>query len=121
MKKSLVMMAGAATLVLSSQTFAASDMDIWVGSKIYDRAFGRGCATCHDIATNPNLIKNIKDGSLSYDRFKATVINGKNAMPKAGAAMDTVGKKKGYTGDKAIKAVFDYLKAGGGKIKKPKI
>ena len=59
MKKSLVMMAGVATLVLSSQTFAASDMDLWVGSKIYDRAFGRGCATCHDIATNPNLIKNL--------------------------------------------------------------
>lgn len=120
MKKSLAIMAGAATLVLSSQTFAASDMDLWVGSKIYDRAFGRGCATCHDIATNPNLIKNIKDGSLSFSQFKATVINGKNAMPKAGAAMDTVGKKKGYTGDKAIKAVYDYLSAGGGKIKKPK-
>jgi len=120
MKKSLMMLTGAASLVLSSQTFAASDMDIWVGSKIYDRAFGRGCATCHDIATNPNLIKNIKDGSLNYDRFKATVTNGKGAMPKAGAAIDTVGKKKGYTGEKAIKAVFEYLKAGGGKIKKPK-
>ena len=69
---------------------------------------------------SPNLIKNIKDGSLNYDRFKATVTNGKGAMPKAGAAIDTVGKKKGYTGEKAIKAVFEYLKAGGGKIKKPK-
>jgi hypothetical protein len=33
MKKSLAIMAGAVTLVLSSQTFAASDMDLWVGSK----------------------------------------------------------------------------------------
>ena len=129
MKKSLVILASAAALALSGQVFAAAaevSEEIWVGGKIYDRAFGRGCGACHDISTNPQLIANIKDGSLTKAKFVEIVSNGKNGMPKAGDAIDKVGKKKGYSGDKGINAIWAYLKgrADGsvpaGKLKKAK-
>jgi hypothetical protein len=40
-------------------------------------------------------------------------------MHKADAAIDAVDRGTSYTGDTAIRAVYEYLKAGGGKIKIP--
>lgn len=86
------------------------DMKTWVGMKIYDRAFGRGCGTCHDVAPNPNLFEVVK--KLSMGEFATVLKNGKNAMPKAVDAILAVGpvKKAGYSEDEAIEAVYNYLK-----------
>ena len=129
MKKSLGIIAGVALLALSGQTFAASNEvseEIWVGSKIYDRAFGRGCGACHDISSNPNLKESVKN--LSKDEFIEVLKNGRNGMPKAGAAIAAVGpvKKAGYSEEQAFDAVYAYVKglADGsvpeGKVKKAK-
>lgn len=86
------------------------DMKTWVGMKIYDRAFGRGCGTCHDVSPNPNLFEVVK--KLSKDEFGNVLKNGKNAMPKAVDAILAVGpaKKAGYGEAEAIEAVYNYLK-----------
>ncbi len=86
------------------------DMKTWVGMKIYDRAFGRGCGTCHDVSPNPNLFESVK--KLSVDDFGTVLKNGKNAMPKAVDAILAVGpaKKAGYDEAQAIEAVYNYLK-----------
>ncbi|MEE9412314.1 MAG: cytochrome c [Methylococcales bacterium] len=102
------------------------DMKTWVGLKIYDRAFGRGCATCHDVSPNPNLLESVK--KLSQDEFGTILKNGKNAMPKAVDAILEVGpaKKAGYDEAEAIEAVYNYLKCRSdgtipaGKLKKMK-
>ncbi len=130
MKKSFGLVAGAALIALSSQAFAAAEVSekIWVGKKIYDRAFGRGCGACHDISSNPQLIDLIKKGELPKDRFASVIKEGKNGMPKASAAIMAVGpvKKANYTEDQAIDAVYSYLKGLGdgsvpaGKLKKKK-
>ena len=86
------------------------DMKTWVGMKIYDRAFGRGCGTCHDVSPNPNLFESVK--KLSLDDFGSVLKNGKNAMPAAGDAILEVGpvKKAGYDETQAIEALYNYLK-----------
>ncbi len=86
------------------------DMKTWVGMKIYDRAFGRGCGTCHDVSPNPNLFESVK--KLSQDDFGSVLKNGKNAMPKAVDAILDVGpaKKAGYDETQAIEALYNYLK-----------
>lgn len=110
MKKSFALLAGAALLALSGQVAANESEEI--GAKIYERAFGRGCGACHDIKTNPQLKELIKAGKLPKDQFAAVIKNGKNGMPKAGAAIMEVGpvKKAGITEDQAIDAVYEYLK-----------
>jgi mono/diheme cytochrome c family protein len=129
MKKALVLAAGAALLALSGQIFAASNEvseDIWIGGKIYDRTFGRGCGTCHDVKPNPDLFESVK--KLSKDEFIGVLKNGRNGMPKAGAAIMQVGpvKKAGYTEDQAMDAVYAYIKGRSdgsipaGKLKKAK-
>ncbi len=109
MKKTLGIIAGVALIALSGQALADAETD--VGKKIYDRAFGRGCGSCHDIASNPQLAKLIKEGKLDLASFSSTVKSGKNGMPKAVAAIMSVGpvKKAGYTEDQAIAAVYKYL------------
>ncbi|MEE9354818.1 MAG: cytochrome c [Methylococcaceae bacterium] len=123
-------MIGAITLgiALSSQiTTVQAEVteEIWVGSKIYGRAFGRGCGTCHDISSNPNLMESIK--KLSKDEFVTVMKEGRKGMPKAVEALLAVGpvKKAGYSEDQAIDAIYNYLKgrADGSvpeKVKKPK-
>ncbi len=129
MKKSFGVIAGAALLALSSQAFSAGNEvpeKIWVGGKVYDRAFGRGCGACHDISSNPNLFISVKE--LSKDEFINVLKNGRNGMPKAVDAIMAVGpvKKAGYSEDEALEAVYDYIKgrADGsvpeGKLKKAK-
>ena len=109
MKKLLLAVSTVALLGLSVQ--ASASEDIKVGKKIYDRAFGRGCGACHDIASNPQLIALIKSGDLTKDSFATTLKEGKNGMPKAMDAIMAVGpvKKAGYTEDQAIDAVWNFL------------
>jgi len=109
MKKTLGAIAGIALIALSGQALAADEMK--VGKKIYDRAFGRGCGSCHDIASNPQLSALIKAGKLDLATFSKTIKEGKNGMPKAVAAILAVGpvKKAGYDEDQAIAAVYKYL------------
>jgi hypothetical protein len=85
------------------------DEATWIGSKIYDRTFGRGCGTCHDVSPNPNLLESVK--KLSKDEFANVLKNGRNAMPKAVAAIQDVGpvKKAKLSDDQAIEAIWLYL------------
>jgi mono/diheme cytochrome c family protein len=86
------------------------DETTWVGMKIYERAFGRGCGTCHDVSPNPNLLEAV--GRLSKEEFSNVLKNGKNAMPKAVDAILAVGpaKKAGFDEAKALDAIYNYLK-----------
>jgi len=113
MRKSLSIAASAALIAISGQAFAASNVvpeDIWVGGKIYDRAFGRGCGACHDISSNPNLLESVN--TLTKEEFITVLKNGRNGMPKAGDAIMAVGpvKKAGYSEDQAFDAIYNYLK-----------
>ncbi|WP_150050028.1 MULTISPECIES: c-type cytochrome [Methylomonas] len=109
MKKSFGLLAGAILIAISSQVAAGEAEE--VGAKIYERAFGRGCGACHDIASNPQLKELIKAGKLPKDQFATVLKNGKNGMPKAMEAIMAVGpvKKAGYTEDQAIDAVYSFL------------
>lgn len=129
MKNTFGIVTSVALLALSSQAFSAGnevDEKTWIGGKIYDRAFGRGCGACHDIESNPNLFESVK--TLSKADFLDVVKNGRNGMPKAGAAILAVGpvKKAGYSEDEAMDSVYAYIKgrADGsvpaGKLKKAK-
>ncbi len=112
MKKSFIAAAAIALMGLSAPSFAADDAElIKIGGKIYDRAFGRGCGACHDIASNPQLAKLIKAGELDRATFGEVLKNGKNGMPKATEAIMKVGpvKKAGLSEDEAIDAVYKYL------------
>ena len=68
MKKSLGTLAGIVLIALSGSALADEQLEI--GQKIYDRAFGRGCGTCHDIASNPQLSANIKAGTWTEHHLK---------------------------------------------------
>jgi cytochrome c551 len=109
MKTTIGTIAGVVLIALSSAAFADEQTDI--GKKIYDRAFGRGCGTCHDISSNPQLTANIKAGTLTRATFEQVIKNGRNAMPKA---IDEIMKnaavtKAGYTEDMAIDALYKYI------------
>jgi hypothetical protein len=84
--------------------------EIWIGMKIYDRSFGRGCATCHDVAPNPDLFESVK--TITFDEFDTVMRQGRNAMPKASRAILEVSavKTAGYDETQAIQAVYNYLK-----------
>lgn len=98
----------------------------WVGAKIYDRTFGRGCGTCHDVSPNPNLLESVK--KLSQEEFATVLKEGRNGMPKATDAIMKVGpvKKAKMSEDDAIVAIWTYLncraegKVPAGKVKKKK-
>ena len=110
MKKSFGLLAGAVLIALSSQVAANEAEEI--GAKIYERAFGRGCGACHDIASNPQLSALLAAGKLPKEQFAKVIKEGKNGMPKAVQAILDVGpvKKAGYTEDQAIDAIYEYLK-----------
>ncbi|MGZ5049716.1 MAG: c-type cytochrome [Methylobacter sp.] len=109
MKKTLGALAGIALLSLSSQAFADEATDI--GKKIYERAFGRGCGTCHDIASNPQLPALIKSGQLDRAKFEAVLKEGRGGMPKAVAEIMKIPavEKAGYGEDQAVDALYKYL------------
>jgi cytochrome c551 len=111
MKTRIGTLAGIALIALSSSAFA--DESIEIGKKIYDRAFGRGCGTCHDIASNPQLTANIKAGTLTRAGFEEVLKNGRGGMPKA---IDEIMKnaavtKAGYGEDQAVDALWKYLES----------
>ncbi len=87
----------------------AVDETTWIGSKIYERTFGRGCATCHDVSPNPNLLESVK--KLTKDEFATVLKNGRNGMPKAIDAIKEVGpvKKASLSDDQVIEAIWVYL------------
>jgi len=109
MKKTLTTLAGIALIALSGQVFADEATD--VGKKIYDRAFGRGCGTCHDIASNPQLSALIKAGQLDRGQFEKVLQEGKGGMPKAIAEImkNAAVVKAGYGEDQAVDALYKYL------------
>jgi cytochrome c551 len=109
MKKSLGILAGIVLIALSGSAFADEQLEI--GQKIYERAFGRGCGTCHDIASNPQLPALIKAGTLDRAKFEEVLRNGKGGMPKA---IDEIMKNKavqkaGYTEELAVDALYKYI------------
>ena len=109
MKKSLGTIAGVVLIALSGSAFADEQMEI--GQKIYDRAFGRGCGTCHDIASNPQLPALIKAGTLDRAKFEQVLREGKGGMPKA---VDEIMKNKavekaGLTEELAIDYLYKYI------------
>lgn len=110
MKKSLATLAGVMLITLSGAAFADESAD--VGKKIYERAFGRGCGSCHDIKTNPQLSELIKEGKLDRSTFENVLKEGKNGMPKAIAVIMEVKavKDAGYGEDQAVDAIYNYLK-----------
>ncbi len=108
----------ATSLLAGSQAFAADictsegkevDETTFIGSKIYDRTFGRGCGTCHDVSPNPNLLESVK--KLSKEEFATVLTDGRNGMPKAVDAMKAVGpvKKAGLSDEDTINAIWVYL------------
>jgi cytochrome c551 len=109
MRKTLGTLAGVALIALSGSVFADEQTDI--GKKIYDRAFGRGCGTCHDISSNPQLTANIKAGTLDRAKFEEVLTNGRGGMPKAmGEIMKNAAvTKAGYTEEMAIDALYKYI------------
>jgi len=83
--------------------------ELWIGLKIYERAFGRGCGACHDMDTNPDLVK--ASSTLSIEEFTTILENGRDSMPAAiKAIMDvSVVKKAELTEKQAVDALYDYL------------
>jgi cytochrome c551 len=111
MKTTLGTLAGAVLIALSGTAIADEATDI--GKKIYDRAFGRGCGTCHDISSNPQLTANIKAGTLTRAKFEDIIKNGRGGMPKA---IDEIMKnaavtKAGYGESQALDALWKYLES----------
>lgn len=96
-----------------------------LGQNIYQRAFGRGCAICHEMAATPQLTANIKAGTLDRARFETTIREGKGSMPKAIDAIMSVPvapivyspqktvwrtvKSLGYSEAQALDALWAYL------------
>jgi cytochrome c5 len=109
MKKSLATLAGVMLITLSGAAFADEATDI--GQKIYERAFGRGCGSCHDVASNPQLSALIKDGKLDRATFEKVLKEGKGGMPKAIEVIMAIPAvtKAGYGEDQAVDALYKYL------------
>ncbi len=110
MKKSLATLAGVMLITLSGAAFADEATDI--GQKIYERAFGRGCGSCHDDKTKPQLAELIQADKLDRATFEKVLKEGRGSMPKAIEQILEVAavKKAGYGEDQAVDALYGYLK-----------
>ena len=103
-------------LLIAGMIFAgasvAEEPSVEIGEKIYTRAFGRGCGTCHDVQPNPNLFESVN--KLSKEELTKVLVEGRNAMPKAMDQIMALGpvKSAGMTQDQAVDALIAYLKAG---------
>jgi mono/diheme cytochrome c family protein len=109
MKNTIIAATSIALIALCGQAMA--DEQIEIGKKIYERAFGRGCGTCHDIASNPQLTALIKAGQLDRAKFEQVLKEGRGGMPKA---IEEIMKQKavekaGYGEDQAVDALYKYL------------
>lgn len=117
MKKLLFAATGFAFAALSGQALAeagpAPAHHIEIGKKVYERAFGRGCGACHDIASNPQLPKLIDAGKLTKENFAKVLKEGKGGMPKAIDQIMELApvKTANLSQEDAINAVYDYLKS----------
>ena len=110
MKKTLLTLS-VALVAFAGQ--AVADEQAEIGKKIYERAFGRGCGTCHDISSNPQLTVLIKGGQLDRAKFEQVLKEGKGGMPKA---IEEIMKqpavtKAGYGEDQAVDALYKYLES----------
>jgi cytochrome c551 len=122
MKKLSMVVAGIALAVLSTQVSANPEAEKAkqdLGKKIYDRAFGRGCGTCHDIKSNPQLTELINAGKLDDHTFFNVLKDGKGNMPKALDAVKDVAKLADFDESKpevvkaykeAVDGLYEYLK-----------
>lgn len=101
-----------ATGLVAAGASVAAEPSAEIGEKIYTRAFGRGCATCHDVQPNPNLFESVN--KLSKEEFTKVLVEGRNAMPKAMDQIMNLGpvKSAGLTQDQAVDSLIAYLKAG---------
>lgn len=99
-------------LTLTAGVTLAADPSAEIGEKIYTRAFGRGCATCHDVQPNPNLFESVN--KLSKEELTKVLVEGRNAMPKAMDQIMALGpvKSAGLTQDQAVDSLILYLKSG---------
>ncbi len=106
--KGMLLIAG---LVVAGASFAG-EPSADIGEKIYTRAFGRGCGTCHDVQPNPNLFESVN--KLSKEELTKVLVEGRNAMPKAMDQIMALGpvKSAGLTQDQAVDSLIAYLKAG---------
>ncbi len=104
--------AALAALALTAGVASAADPSAEIGEKIYTRAFGRGCATCHDVQPNPNLFESVN--KLSKEELTKVLVEGRNAMPKAMDQIMALGpvKNAGLTQDQAVESLILYLKSG---------
>lgn len=119
----------AATLGLASQVSAVEfteDEKLWLGMKIYERAAGRGCGTCHDVRPFPDLTESIK--KLSKEDFLKVVKEGRpgTIMTPMAPQIMKIGlvEKACMTEEQALDALYSYLKGLSdgsvkGKVKKP--
>lgn len=106
--KGILLLAG---LVAVTPSFAG-EASAEIGEKIYTRAFGRGCGTCHDVQPNPNLFESVN--KLSKEDLTKVLVEGRNAMPKAMDQIMSLGpvKSAGLTQEQAVDSLILYLKAG---------
>ena len=97
---------------IQSAVSLAADSSADIGEKIYSRAFGRGCGTCHDVQPNPNLFESAN--KLSKEEFTKILVEGRNAMPKAMDQIMSLGpvKSSGLTQEQAVDSLLLYLKSG---------
>ncbi len=120
-----------ATLGMSSLAAATEftpDEKLWLGMKIYERAAGRGCGTCHDVKPFPDLTESVK--KLSKEEFLKVVKEGRpgTIMTPMAPQIMKIGlvEKACMTEEQALDALHGYLTAlangevKGGKVKKPK-
>jgi mono/diheme cytochrome c family protein len=97
---------------LATQAAFSAEPSAEIGEKIYTRAFGRGCGTCHDVQPNPNLFESVN--KLSKEDLTKVLAEGRNAMPKAMDQIMALGpvKSAGLTQEQAVDSLILYLKAG---------
>ena len=83
---------------------------IAIGKEIYTHAFGRGCGTCHNIASNSELTIKIKAGTLDRAKFEQILREGKKGMPKSiPEIMRIMSQKTGLTEELAVDALYKYI------------
>jgi len=129
LRKIILGAAMAMSMGMSSMAFAVDfteDEMLWLGMKIYERAAGRGCGTCHDVRPFPDLSESIK--KLSKEEFIKVVKEGRAGTimtPMAPKIMEIgLVEKTCMSEEQALDALYSYLKALSdgkikGKVKKP--
>lgn len=124
LRKLIFAAALAATMGASLAVEFSQDENLFLGMKIYERAAGRGCGTCHDVRPFPDLTQSIK--KLSKEEFINVVKNGRpgTIMTPMAPQIMQIGlvEKACMTEGQALEALYAYLEAlagGKGKVQKP--